>query len=329
MHKIKLINGKSFLCSEEETILDAAKKNGIFLNHSCMTGRCGACKSQYIGETIIIQKEIITNQNLKNNEMLTCCRAPKSDLYLETEDLSDLANYPTKLIPCKISNIKYMNNDVLEIYFRTPPSDKLNFLPGQYIDVIIPNGLRRSYSISNAPRLDGLFSLQIKRIKNGLMSNYWFNKAKINDLLRVEGPLGSFYLRKNQNQDFLILLATGTGIAPIKAILEQINSAKECNNFKQIILYWGGRYENDLYWNPSFKNLPFIYCPVLSREKSKCISKAGYVQDNVINDKVSLDKSVVYACGSEVMIQSAIKVLCKNGLLKQNFYSDAFVSSTK
>ena len=160
------------------------------------------------------------------------------------------------------------------------------------------------------------------------MSDYWFNEAEINDLLRVEGPLGSFFLRKDQKKENLIFLATGTGIATIKAILEDLDSNPQMCLYKNIYLYWGGRHKIDLYWRPTFNNLTINFNPIISRKDTEWDGKVGYVQDNLLNDKINLENSVIYSCGSDVMIESAKEKLLTNGLPKESYYYDAFVSSS-
>jgi CDP-4-dehydro-6-deoxyglucose reductase len=193
---------------------------------------------------------------------------------------------------------------------------------------IIKSDIKRSYSIANAFEQNALLTFFIKKYDNGLMSNYWFEEAKVNDLLRIEGPLGSFFVREN-DQENIIFLATGTGVAPIKAILEKLSkSANQLTN-KNIWLFVGARYENDLFWDP--KELRIIngikYIPVLSRASSKWVGEIGYIQDSVIKQSISLANSIVFACGSNDMIESAKKRLIENGLNKSNFFSDAFVQS--
>jgi CDP-4-dehydro-6-deoxyglucose reductase len=215
--------------------------------------------------------------------------------------------------------------DVLEVVLRTPPTSAFDFLPGQYIDVIGPKGLRRSYSIANAPRSDGRIILHVREVAGGALSAYWFERARQNDLLRVEGPLGTFCQRETPATQ-LVLLATGTGIAPIKAILEELQEDPRAYKFEQINLYWGGRYLQDLYWEPVFTQIPLSFTPVLSREPN-WEGRAGYIQDAVLADALSLKHSVVYACGSDAMIQDARTVLLGAGLSEGNFHSDAFVQS--
>jgi CDP-4-dehydro-6-deoxyglucose reductase len=329
-HKIRLANGKMFYSIEGETILNSAVQQEIALEHSCRTGRCSACIARVTtGSTdVLIDEESLTTQELEEGFILTCCRSAISDLELDIEDLGDLAKYKPRTLPARIDSIKYSSDDVMEVVLRTPPASKLAYRAGQYIDVIGPNGVRRSYSLANAPRRDGNLELQIRKVEGGELSKYWFESAKPNDLLRIEGPRGTFCLRPLSMKS-LVLLATGTGIAPIKSILEELSrsEAVDTPRFDNIHLYWGGRSQEDLYWRPEFSNLPVIFVPVLSRINNGQARK-GYVQHAVLEDRIDLSSAVVYACGSEIMIRSAKSMLVAEGLDFSHFYSDAFVSSS-
>ena len=324
---IKLRNNVSFDALDDRTILESALQAGIALEHSCRTGRCGVCKAKVLnGSAEAIQaEESLTVYDEANDFILTCCRAAKTDLQLDIEDLGELGSIQTKTLPCRIDSLQRLSNDVVEVVLRTPPTGRLEYLPGQYVDMIGKDGLRRSYSVANAPRKDGKITLQIRKVQQGKMSQYWFEEAKANDLLRMEGPLGTFCLRKS-NAKQLILLATGTGIAPVKAILEQLATTPVANTYKHIYLYWGGRTEQDIYWQPAFESLPLTFTPVLSRTP-EWQGRKGYIQQAVIDDSLDLRNAVVYACGSKAMIHSANEQLVTAGLNKKHFYSDAFVSS--
>lgn len=324
---VKLANTTTFECNPDQTLLEAARVQGISLEHSCRTGRCGVCKARVLNGTTMAKKaeESLNADDHAGGFILTCCRTAASDVELDITDLGELGNIETRTLPCRIASIQRLSNNVVEIVLRTPPASSLQYLPGQYIDVIGKHGLRRSYSIANAPRPDGLLSLQIREVFDGEMSRYWFHEAKINDLLRLEGPLGTFCLRESQASQ-LVLLATGTGIAPIKAILEQLVATPGKNTYRHIHLYWGGRDELDHYWVPDYPELDLRYVPVLSRAKNLHGAK-GYVQDVVLRDCLDLTDAVVYACGSESMIESAKTTLIANGLGQKNFHFDAFVSS--
>lgn len=247
-------------------------------------------------------------------------------MQLEVEDLGEIQVYPTKTLPCRIQSLERLSEDVLRVILRLPPNQKLDYHPGQYIDVIGKDGLRRSYSVANAPVIDMSIELHIRRVPEGAMSQYWFEEAKTNDLLRLNGPLGTFFLRDVSGMD-LILLVTGTGMAPIKAMLEGLATGPRARLPRSISVYWGGRIRQDLYWNPAEAGLALRYVPVLSRGDSSWAGARGHVQQAVLQSGATLEDAVVYACGSLAMIDDARAQLVAAGLNGGRFYSDAFVPS--
>ena len=323
MPNISLSNGVVFECGLDETILDASRRYNIAIEHSCCSGRCGICIAPVLsGETFSIKpEESLTLESQKMGNILTCCRVPVTDVSLDVEDLGEIGNIPVRTLPCRINSLKLLNNDVIQVILRVPPNSEFKFVAGQYIN-LIDKGIRRSYSLANAVQLDGNLEIQVKRVSQGLMSEYFFTRARQNDLLRIEGPLGTFSYRADDSEN-VILMATGTGIAPIKAIIE---SLKISSDEKTIYVVWGGRVLEDLYLDLGAANLKYTFVPVLSREKTEN-SYFGYVQDAVLGLGLDLKKTTVYACGSEVMIKDACDVLVQNGLRRKRFYSDAFVSS--
>jgi CDP-4-dehydro-6-deoxyglucose reductase len=271
---------------------------------------------------------VLSNEEKAENWILSCNAVPISDLILDTEDLTGIQIFQKKIIPAKINSIEKINNSVIEVSLRLPPNSNFAYNSGQYVN-ISKGQIIRSYSIANAYNENGLISFLIKKYENGLMSNYWFDEAQVNDLLRIEGPLGSFFLRET-NVENIIFLATGTGIAPIKAILEYISRSKKQFLNKNLWLFVGARFDEDLFWSPNQLNnlLNINYIPVLSRGSIDWSGERGYVQDVVTKQNISLVDSQVYACGSNVMIESAKKTLLENGLNKNHFFSDAFVATS-
>jgi CDP-4-dehydro-6-deoxyglucose reductase, E3 len=325
---VSLTNTKQFSCPAETTILDAALAQGIVLEHSCRTGRCGACKVKVIsGLTQIMKPEdSLTNEELETGYILTCARTAIENVNLDIEDLGQLGAIRIKTLPSRIDNIQKLAPDVIRIMLRLPPNSNFEYLSGQYIDVIAQKGVRRSYSIANSRLVSNKIELHIRQVNEGEMSEYWFNQAKENDLLRFEGPHGTFCFRE-KSQKNIIFLATGTGIAPIKSILEDLNLASESLVDKKLYIYWGGRTPQDIYWRPEFAHLNLSFNPTLSRKNTNWTGHYGYVQEALLADNIDLTDSVVYACGSDEMIHSAQKLLFLHGLETKNFYSDAFVSS--
>ncbi len=329
MFKITLKNEKIFSCDSNTTIFDAAKNNGIILEHSCLMTRCRSCAVQVVsGKTINKLDDLVLSVEEKsNNWILTCNSFPCSDLNLDVEDIGDIKLFEKKIIPAKIKSINKLNDTVIEVILRLPPNSNFGYNSGQYIN-ITKGTIKRSYSIANACNETGLITFLIKKYENGQMSNFWFNEAKENDLLRIEGPLGSFFLRETDAEN-IIFLATGTGVAPIKAILESIIETPNKFSNKKIWIFLGARNESDIFWQPNELNeIPNLkYIPVLSRASEVWKGEKGYVQDILIKQNIPLENAQVYACGSNIMIESAKKLLFENGLNKKNFFSDAFVAT--
>lgn len=321
MHKITLLDGKSFLCKESESIVEGARRNDLYLDHSCLSGRCSSCKVRVIkGETITDSDEIpLSLAEKRENYILSCIRKPLSDLYLDAEDLSQYGFASPVTIPAKINSITPLTEDIVEIGLRLPPNQTPQFLEGQYLNVIW-NGIKRSYSIASAST-EREIKLIVRNYPNGQMSGYWFSQAKVNDLLRIEIANGTFFLRNHADKESLVFLATGTGIAPIQAILNSPQNQARLGNFRNVVLLWGMKYKSELFWNPDQENITFI--PVLSREgKTKT-----YVQDKLDDLQLDWASAVVYACGSDQMIQQAKGKALAKGVDPNKFYSDAFVPS--
>ncbi|RYG90230.1 MAG: 2Fe-2S iron-sulfur cluster binding domain-containing protein [Alphaproteobacteria bacterium] len=333
MYAITLSNGRRFDAQSGESLLDAALRQQVVLEYSCRNGRCSTCKGRVrSGETTAQRDELgLSIEDKAAGFILTCVRQACSPVDLEIDDLGDIVLPEAKTLPCRIHALEKLSHDVIRVVLRLPPATPLNFLPGQYIDVIGAGGLRRSYSLANAPREDKLVELHIRDVPDGAMSRYWFQNAKSNDLLRLRGPLGTFFLREQVGKD-LVLLATGTGIAPVKAILEGLATTPADALPRSIHVYWGGRHREDLYWNPTtdaaLAPLNGVrFTPVLSRAGDEWAGVRGHVQEALLADAPDLPNALIYSCGSDAMIQAAQARLCAAGLPARQFHSDAFVSS--
>jgi CDP-4-dehydro-6-deoxyglucose reductase len=325
---VKLSNGRLFTASIGDSLVDAAILAGITLPHSCKTGRCSTCKCKVReGKTVVLQTETgLTDTEKASGWILSCVRAAQTDVTLEVEDLGDISLPPSKTLPCRVSSLERLAADVVRVLLRLPPSADFKAIPGQYIDVIGPFGVRRSYSLANAITTDKTLELHVRAVDGGVMSNYWFNQAKDNDLLRLTGPLGTFFLR-NLAQLNLVFLATGTGIAPVKAMLESLATVAPGQAPQSVTVYWGGRTPSDLYIDVQSIPAGHRFVPVLSRATADWAGATGYVQDTFLATHPDLTSTVVYACGSDAMIRSAKAKLFAAGLPETLFFADAFVSS--
>ena len=318
---VTLLNGKTFEADNNKSILESAQANDVSLEYSCLTGRCGTCICTVIkGSVDRGNDQILTHEERKTNKALTCQAKPLSDIKIDIEDLGIYSSQKIKTIPTRISTIELIGDDILSITLRTPPSNILEFIPGQYINLIYKN-IRRSYSIANSMRTDGSIDLLVKRFDEGEMSNYLFNSAKVDDLLRIEGPFGTFGWRDNLPNK-IIFLATGTGIAPIISL---INSGRFDD--KEVYVYWGNRFENDCFDLPKKLLKKIRLVQVFSRVNTTNDLENKYVQHAALYEHNDLSNFAVYACGSLNMIEDAKQLFLKKKLSMQMFFSDAFVSS--
>jgi len=319
-------SGVKFSVTEDVSILESAINSNIYLEHSCRDGSCGACKAKLIRGKVNQPNNLegLSDVDVKNGYILTCCSKAVSDIELDANYYPELAGIKQTVQPCKVEKLDFPSGDVAVLYLKMPPTANFVFLAGQYINLII-KGKRRSYSIANAMGTYNGIELHIRKVPNGLFSDFIFNDLKTNQLLRLEGPFGSFFVRKGDSP--IIFLAGGTGFAPIKSMVEQL--LKE-NTSREIYIYWGASTESGFYcgeakkWQCQYENIRYI--PVLSN-KNVCDKRTGLVHEAVLEDINDLSKYEVYACGSKVMIEAARSDFISNGLIADKFYSDVFVSS--
>lgn len=318
-HIITLLpSGVVFESLPEKTILDSALDAGIVLEHSCKTGSCGACEAK-----------IVTSENhqVDNSDLLTCQVKASCNMTLEADYFPELADIKCLTVPAKVNRILHHSSDIMVLELRLPPKNIFNFLPGQYIDLKY-NGVVRSYSIASIPNAKNTLELHFKKVSDGAMSSKIFSPVPEGQLLQIEGPKGSFFFRDTKTGP-IIFLATGTGFAPVKAIVSKLIYDEKLN--RPIYIYWGNRH-SELFYDDSpldlakkFENIHISLC--LSREESGWVGRSGYIQDCLLSDGVSLIDAEVYACGSMDMINKSREALIESGLDKSSFYSDAFVAS--
>lgn len=328
MNTIKISSGKTFKALANDTILESAEKNKINLPYSCRIGRCSTCKCKVLtGETYTNSSDAAISQAEREaGWVLSCVTYAKSDLEVQVRTLEHKDLVIPKIFPCKITKIEYLSIDLMRVNLRTPPNNRFYCIPGQYINIMLEGEIARSYSVANSTKSSSSIELHIKRFDGGLMSDYWFNRAKEDDFLRFKGPFGTFFLDEVEDKR-LVFLATGTGIAPVKAILEGINERHKSDYPKSVEVYWGSRKPSDLYFEIPEVDYPLSFEKIISQPSSGWLGKIDYVQNVFLNTKPDLDDVIVYACGSESMIKDSRDLLIKSGLPSDSFFSDAFVKS--
>lgn len=320
-------SSRSFAAPPATSILDAARQAGVTLEYSCRTGRCGVCKAPVLaGTTELLRPETsLDADEVGRGVILTCCRAAAGDVTLDIEPLDRLAGLAIKTLPSRIVALDRLAPDIVRMVLRTPPASPLQFVPGQYVD-LLADGVRRSYSLANAPRADAVLELIVKRYDGGQLSGFLFERAKVGDLVRIEGPFGTFFLRDDLPAN-LLFLATGTGIAPVKALLEELaaNPARAASH--RIDVFWGNREAASFCWSPDGLGLDIGFHRVLSGGDADWDGRRGHVHTAALDHGIDAAATVVYACGSDAMIHSARAALLARGLSPKRFLSDAFVCS--
>jgi CDP-4-dehydro-6-deoxyglucose reductase, E3 len=338
--RVSLQEAQSFEAPPGVSLLDAAAAAGLPLAHSCRTGRCGECKLRLLqGSTTPLQPDLCLSPDERaQGWRLSCCEAAGSDtLQLDAHALPALAGLRVLTLPARVASLHKPQPDLLLLKLRLPPHHGLRYLPGQWLELLGPDGLSRAYSVANAdPNSDpsAQLELHIRKVPQGAMSRFLFGDpeqgvqpgVQPNQLLRLRGPRGSFHLRDVAGKR-LLLLATGTGIAPLKAMLEAMATWAPAQQPAQVDLLWGNRVPQDFYWEPSTLALPFAFrfTPVASRANGAWQGAHGHVQQVWAQQQqagLQAAPDQVYACGLPAMIEAA------RGLFRHSaFYADAFLPS--
>lgn len=326
-------SGRQFTAETDETLLEAALRQGLTLPYGCKDGACGACKGKVLSGSVDhgkSQAHALKDEEKAAGLTLYCCATAQSDLVIECKQLGRVGDIPVKTLPSRIEKLERLAPDVIAIYLKLPAAERLQFLAGQYIDILLKDGKKRSYSLANAPHDDALLELHIRHVPGGLFTDQVFSSLKVRDILRFNGPHGTFYLRED-SQKPMILLAGGTGFAPIKAIVEHA-IAEKCS--RPMHIYWGAKARIDLYmpalpesWAAAHANIKFI--PVLSEPAAAdaWTGRSGFVHQAVTLDHPNLADFEVYACGSPGMIDAAKVDFLNAGLPEEAFFADAFTFS--
>jgi CDP-4-dehydro-6-deoxyglucose reductase len=333
-------SGREFEARADETILAAGARQGIGLPYGCKDGACGSCKCRKLSGTVTMRPHQSAALNAEEEQagfILTCCATAESDVVLESRQVTEAGALPVRKMPVRVAAITRQSHDVVILRLQLPAGQPLQFRAGQYIEFILRDGARRSYSMANAPHTlqesgagNGI-ELHIRRQPGGKFTDHVFDAMKEKEILRVEGPYGSFFLREESDKP-LILLASGTGFAPIKAVIEHM---KHLGLARTATLYWGGRRPADLYMDDwvraQLAGMPHLrYVPVISNAEPEdhWRGRAGFVHLAVMEDFADLSGHQVYACGVPAMVESARRdFVSRRGLPEEEFFADAFTTA--
>jgi CDP-4-dehydro-6-deoxyglucose reductase len=330
-------SGRRFEAEPDETLLLAGIRQGIGLPYGCKEGACGTCKCKKLAGSVTHgphQDKALSAAEETQGYVLTCCAHATGDVTLQAHQVTHAGAFPVKKMPARVARLEQLAPDVMRVTLQLPASDALQYHPGQYLDVLLPDGQRRSYSLATAPhRLleSGVpqVALHIRHQPGGRFTDHVFDGMKEKEILRIEGPYGSFYLRDDSPKP-IILLTSGTGMAPVQAMLEHMQFM---GMTRDTVLYWGGRRLQDLYldgWvRAQLTQMPHLrYVPVISDAlpEDHWNGRTGFVHAAVLQDFPDLCDYQVYACGTPAMVDAArADFTTRAGLPEDEFYADAFV----
>jgi CDP-4-dehydro-6-deoxyglucose reductase, E3 len=337
-------SGRQFEVNPGECILPAGIRQGIGLPYGCKDGACGSCKVQLSSGSVTHgphQSKALSEAEEAQGFVLTCCAVPQTDVILEAKQVTEVGTFAPKKMPARVASLAKASHDVMILKLQLPAADPMQYHAGQYVDFLLRDGARRSYSMANAstsaPPVEGtpptgpLLELHLRHMPGGKFTDHVFSAMKEKEITRVEGPFGSFYLREESSLP-IVFVASGTGFAPIKAIIEHMRAK---NVTRAATLYWGGRRPSDLYmadWVAqqcdAMPNLRYV--PVVSdaQPEDNWVGRSGFVHSAVLADFTDLSGHQVYACGAPIVVESAQRdFTALRGLSPDEFFADSFTSA--
>jgi len=324
-------SGKRFEAGRGESVLDAALRQGIVLPYSCRTGSCATCKGRILSGSVDYgdyQEQALSASEREQGYALLCQARPLSDLEVQAREVAAAEQIEIKVLPCRVVRMNSLTHDVMELRVMLPRNQRFTWLPGQYIDLLMRDGRRRSFSVANPPNEEGILELHVRRVPDGYLTNYVFEGMRERDLLRFEGPLGTFFMRDGDDDRPMILVAGGTGFAPIKAIVEH---ALAEGVRRPMHVFWGARAFRDLYlrelaesWAAGHGHVRFT--PVLSEPAAEdhWDGETGWVHEAVTRAYPDLSAYQVYASGPPPMIEALKRTLPGHGLPGDQLFYDSF-----
>ncbi len=333
MHSVTIQpSGHQFQVEDGEAVLAAALRQGFVLPYGCKNGACGSCKGKILSGTVdygVYQQRALPDEDKAQGKALFCQARPLSDLVIEARTIGAAKDIQVKTLPCRVQKLERVTQDVMLLGLKLPANERLQFLAGQYLEFLLKDGSRRSFSMGNAPHDDELLQLHVRHVPGGQFTDHVFAKMKEREILRFEGPHGTFFLREDSAKP-IVFVASGTGFAPIKSIIEYALNKEIA---RPMTLYWGGRRPQDLYmhalagaWAAGDK---LTYVPVVSDAlpQDSWAGRTGFVHRAVMQDFPDLSMHQVYACGVPIMVDSARRdfiAQCK--LPEDEFYADSFTT---
>jgi CDP-4-dehydro-6-deoxyglucose reductase len=322
-------HGRTIAAGEGRAVLDAALAAGLNLPHSCKSGHCASCRARLISGEIHYpngRTPGLTEQEARQGYILLCQARPRSDLAVEARIIANAGDVEIKTLPCRIAQLTRLAPDVMQVFLRLPAVESLRFQPGQYLDVLLEGGRRRSFSIASPPHDADLLELHVRRVPGGGFSEALFEQLQVGALLRIEGPIGQFIYRESAAP--ALMIAGGTGFAPLKSMLRH---ALEQGSAREIHFYWGARQALDAYqeslvleWARAHPQLRFTTVLSDALAAGRSHHRLGWVHEAVLADHPTLDRFDVYAAGPPALVEAIRATFPARGVREDSFHFDSF-----
>jgi CDP-4-dehydro-6-deoxyglucose reductase, E3 len=323
-------SGKHFAVAVGESVLDAARRAGLALPYSCLSGVCGSCKATLVSGECHYPRNppnALNAAEVARHQVLLCQAVPLSDLVIGAREIASVADMPRRVLALKVTERERLAPDVMRLVLQPPHRRALTYLAGQYLDVLLPAGRRRAFSIANAPHLGPQIELHVRHVAGGDFTNFVFNELNTGDVLRVEGPLGTFVPREDSERP-MIFVAGGTGFAPVKALVEHF---LQLGTRRPMWLYWGARAPDELYlrelpqrWTEQAPALKFIAVVSDLERIGGSGLRGGLVHEAVLEDHADLSGFDVYMSGPPALIDAGRRSFVDAGLPEERLFYDSF-----
>lgn len=321
-------SGRSFSARPGETVLSAALRHGVVLPYSCKNGTCASCKCRVIDGKVSYPynpPSALEFNDLYGGWGLSCQAVAEGNLVIEARELEQVADIPVRKLPARVESLHQFTPEIMRLRLKLPKAARLQFLAGQYIDIIQADGKRRAFSIASAPSEKDFIELHIKHVSGGGFTGQVFESMKPKDILRFEGPLGTFFIRRSSDRP-LVLMGGGTGFAPLKSMIEELI---EANDSRSVHLFWGVSSQSDLYaqaliesWIEQHPRLSFT--PVLAEPGEDWTGARGFVHETVLSEVADLSGHDVYMSGPPAMVSAGRNAFLNAGLGENRLFYDSF-----
>ena len=327
--QVTISNGASFTVKRGESVLNAALRQGVMLPYSCKNGTCGSCKGQLESGEVHYPFHpplALERSDIADGYALLCQAEPMEDLKVRVREIEAVRDIPVRMLPARVIEKTLLASNVMQITLRLPKSQRLQFLAGQYVDILLPGGKRRAFSIASPPQREDELELHIRHVEDGDFTGWVFDELKVKDILRMEGPLGTFFIRHNKPDKPIIMMGGGTGFAPLKSMIEDLLTLADK---RSIHLFWGARSQEELYqealpiqWAEQYSHIQ--YTSALSEVSGEVEAFSGFVHEAVLDEYPDLSDYDVYMSGPPAMIDAGKLAFLQHGLPERSLHYDSF-----